>query len=426
MNRKIKQLGLAILRYFPTLRQATRKNYYGSQEKKYHALAQSTPTNPKKIFFESFGGRQYACSPRAIYEAMLQDARFDDYEFIWSYNYKTIDELSKLPEMNRATIVERGSEDYWAACAECGYWILNNRMPEYFFPKADQCYVQCWHGTPLKRLGADVAKLDGALNTAEELAQRFALDAEKWSYLLSPSPYTSLHLADAFSLSQERRASVVLEQGYPRNDRIVNESHDSARVAELRQTLCEKLGLDPNKKLLLYAPTWRDDLYKAGQGYIMDETMMDFSKLRNELENEWCILFRAHYYITNQFDFSKQRGFIGDASTGVDINDLYIIADALLTDYSSVFFDFANTGRPMMFYWPDYEHYAHDLHGFYFDLHELPGPQCTTSNEVVQALKEFDNYEELYGNSYQSFLDKFCPLDDGKASQRVIDAVFFA
>ncbi|MDD7430366.1 MAG: CDP-glycerol glycerophosphotransferase family protein, partial [Coriobacteriaceae bacterium] len=378
----------------------------------------------KMVFFESFGGRQYACSPRAIYEAMCADPRFDGYRFVWSYHPEAPESLHHLPQMDRAATVVRGSREYWEASAKSGTWIVNTRMPEYFFPKNDQTYVQCWHGTPLKRLGFDVPRLDGALNTAEELAGRFKLDSGKWSYLVSPSPYTSLHLADAFGLPKERRADVVLEQGYPRNDRIVRESHDPEAVAALRREICARLGLDPEKKLLLYAPTWRDDCFKAGLGYVMEDTMLDFHALQREFADEWCILFRAHYYIANEFDFSAFKGFVGDASKGVDINDLYIVADALLTDYSSVFFDYANTGRPMMFFWPDFDHYANDLHGFYFDLTELPGPQCRSMDQVIGAIRDFDSYQERYGQSYARFTQKFCPLDDGHAAERVIDAVF--
>ena len=424
MNFNVKKAALGALRHFPMLRVLTRKAYYGKQERAYRKLAASTPTDAKMVFFESFGGRQYACSPRAIYEAMCADPRFDGYRFIWSYHPEAPESLQHLPQMDRADTVVRGSGDYWEASAKSGTWIVNTRMPEYFFPKNDQTYVQCWHGTPLKRLGFDVPRLDGALNTAEELAGRFKLDSGKWSYLVSPSPYTSLHLADAFGLPKERRADVVLEQGYPRNDRIVRESHDPEAVAALRREICARLGLEPEKKLLLYAPTWRDDCFKAGLGYVMEDTMLDFHALQREFADEWCILFRAHYYIANEFDFSAFKGFVGDASKGVDINDLYIVADALLTDYSSVFFDYANTGRPMMFFWPDFDHYANDLHGFYFDLTELPGPQCRSMDQVIGAIRDFDSYQERYGQSYARFTQKFCPLDDGHAAERVIDAVF--
>ena len=157
---------------------------------------------------------------------------------------------------------------------------------------------------------------------------------------------------------------------------------------------------------------------------MLDNTLLDFDVMKARLADDWCVLFRAHYYIQNSFDFAPMKGFVGDASKNVDINDLYIIADVLLTDYSSVFFDFANTGRPLLFYWPDYDHYANDLHGFYFDLQELPGPKCRTTEEVMEAMLSLDNYPRDFGTQYDAFVQRFCPLDDGHASQRVIDAIF--
>lgn len=424
MNKKIRKIALGVLRYFPKTRNKVRKAYYAKRKRQYDALAASIPTDKNKVLFESFGGKQYACSPRAIYERMISNPRFDDYELIWSFRESCCDTLSEEEPMKRATVVVRGSDDYWKACAESGCWIANNRMPEYFEPKTDQIYVQCWHGTPLKKLGYDLEKMNAALNTAEELAERFRTDSKKWTFLVSPSAYTSQHLSDAFGLPLEKRERVILEKGYPRNDKIVSKTQDPKAMSSIRKKICQQLNLDPNKKLLLYAPTWRDDCYNASVGYVMKDTLLDFEKMKAQLNDEWCILFRAHYYISNQFDFSAFDGFVADASKNMDINDLYIIADALLTDYSSVFFDYANTGRPMMFFWPDFDHYVNDLHGFYLDLTELPGPQCKTNEEVIHALLDISSYQEKYGESYQRFIDKFCPLDDGNASQRVIDAIF--
>lgn len=424
MNRNIRKMGLAVLRYFPATRRTVRKAYYAQQGATYAKLAKDTPTEDRTVFFESYGGRQYACSPRAIFEQMCADPRFSDFTFIWSFQVDHYEQNAHMPAMQRCQTVIRGSNEYWTACARAKYWIVNTRMPEYFTPKDDQVYVQCWHGTPLKRLGFDVPKLDGALNTADELSERFLTDSGKWSHLVSPSDYTSQHLCDAFGVPDSARQRIVLQLGYPRNDRIVNESHDARQVAALRSKICAKLGVDPTKKLLLYAPTWRDDLYKAGEGYVLDDTLLDFAAMRDALADEWCVLFRAHYYIANSLDFAPYAGFVGDASQNIDINDLYILSDVLLTDYSSVFFDFANTGRPMMFYWPDYDHYANDLHGFYFSLKELPGPQCETTAQVIEALERIDSYTADYSVVYDAFLQRFCPLDDGQASQRVIDAIF--
>lgn len=424
--RKFRKPILGVMRHLPGVRQRSRAVYYRKRGESYDAMAADIPTDPKMVVFQCFGGRQFGCSPRAIYERMLEDSRFDDFTFVWTFKGKKMEQFADEPLLQRAQFVKVGTDEYLETCARAKYWIFNTRVAEYITPKPDQVYVQCWHGTPLKRLGYDVTiETQNALNTTDELAERFGMDSKKWNYLLSPSAYTSQHLADAFGLEEERRPSVVLEEGYPRNDRIVRVCEDPQALDAFVAAFREELGIPTDKKILLYAPTWRDDSYQSGKGYVMEDTLLDFPALQAALGDEWVVLFRAHYYIANHFDFSAHEGFVYDVSKRADINDLYIVADALLTDYSSVFFDYANTARPIMFFWPDYQHYANDIRGFYFDLDELPGPHCLTNDEVIAAVQDLPNYEDKYGEDYAAFREKFCPKDDGHAAERVIQKVFF-
>jgi CDP-glycerol glycerophosphotransferase len=320
-------------------------------------------------------------------------------------------------------LVERGSKEYFEACAAAKYWVINNRMPEYVSPKAKQVYVQCWHGTPLKRLGYDVVvKMQAALNTTAELAGRFGLDAQKWSYLLSPSPFASEHLSSAFGLTVQQRKKLVIEQGYPRNDAIVATLAAPTSFEAIR-AIKEHLGIPATKKVLLYAPTWRDDNYKSGVGYTQN-LFLDMQAMQDVLCDDWVILVRAHYYIANQLDLGCWSGFVYDVSRVKDINDLYCVADALLTDYSSVLFDYANTARPVLYFWPDREHYEQDIRGFYFDPATLPGPKCQTTQEVITALETIDAWHDTYGKDYEAFKAEFCCKDDGHAAKRVIEQVF--
>lgn len=407
----------AVLRHAPRLRIATRHAYWAFQRRKYHALAASVPTEPLTVFFEAYGGRSYACSPKAIYREMIADSRFAGREFIWSFRGDSVPDDE--PELDRACIVRRGSQEYFRALARAGVIVMNNRLPEYVHPKQDQVYVQCWHGTPLKRLGYDVQiDMQGALNTASELAQRFGLDARKWTYLLSPSPYTSQHLADAFGLPENKRANTILELGYPRNDALA-QARDDARA---RDRAASALGVPAGKKTLLYAPTWRDDSYRDGVGYTFDY-LLDFDAMQRALGDEWVVLFRAHYYIANSFDFSSYDGFVIDVSGVDDINDVYLASDLLLNDYSSVMFDYANLRRPMALFVPDFDHYAANIRGFYFDLADVPGPQCTTTAQVIEAISDFDHLKQRYSQSYDEFVARFCPLDDGCAAKRVVERV---
>ena len=176
------------------------------------------------------------------------------------------------------------------------------------------------------------------------------------------------------------------------------------------------LGVD-DKKVILYAPTWRDNQHTSGQGYTY-KTEVDFDKLREELGDDYVILFRAHYLVANSFDFDRYRGFVEDVSSYSDINELYIAADILITDYSSVFFDYANLRKPVIFYMYDLEEYANDIRGFYISLDELPGPVVRDEEALIKEVRACDEWKP--DEKYEQFCKKYNPKDDGHASERTL------
>ncbi len=422
LRKRAKRRVLKFLTRMPNVRWHVRTSRWDKHQKHYEEISRGLPINSHMVVFQSFGGRQYSCSPRAIYEKMCADPRFDDWTLVWALSKKAQAEMEEVPSLERAEIVTYNSRLYKEALAQAKYWIYNNRVQEFIYPKKGQVYVQCWHGTPLKHLGFDV-DLDkgGALNTADELARRFRIDSEKWTYLLSPSEYTSEHLADAFGLPQEERADVILEEGYPRNDVIRNvlDSKDcNKRIEELK----EELEIPKDKKVLLLAPTWREDQCDTSRGYVGD-IPVDMDAMQEQLGDEWIVLLRMHYYIANKIDLTPWEGFAFNVSGARDINKLYLVSDALCTDYSSVFFDYSNTGRPLIFLWTDRDHYENDLHGFYVELDSLPGPKCSSTQELIDEVKLLLSWEEKYGKDYAAFREKFCPKDDGHATERVIERI---
>lgn len=421
-----KTCAYALMRRCPPLRKALRKVVWKTRTQRYVKLANSIPTDPKSVAFESFKGRSYSCSPRAVFEQMQASGRFDDYTFYWMFNDDVIDDYRFLErEYANVKLVSRAGSDQFCAYARCKNWIVNSRSPEQLVPKADQRYIQTWHGTPLKCLGNDIVSgTKGALNSSEEMSQRYVIESAKWDHLVSPSRFTSDCLASAFALDEGWARAHTWEIGYPRNDYIVNTCNDLDKLAQLKERMLSELGVTPGKKLLLYAPTYRDSEFKASVGYVQD-VMIDFDLLQRELGSEWVVLFRPHYFVANEFDFAKYAGFVVNAAKVADINELYCIADVLMTDYSSVFFDYACTGRPMVFFQPDLTEYKEHVRGFYLDpVADLPGPHCETSQEVVAALKGIDSYFESYGQRYGKFKQRFCPMEDGHAAQRLIELLF--
>lgn len=417
--------GTAVLRHFPRLRASARGAYWALKRKRYERIAQRTPTDEKLVYFESFGGRSCGDSPRAIYQAMLSDERFSGHHFVWGFKTaELVSDLENDPFFSdgRTRLVLVGSAEYFDVIASAGYNVQNMRLPEFVYPKEDQVFVQCWHGTPLKRLGDDIKmKTTGALNSSDELAERYRIDGSKWTYLVSPSPYATEHLSHAFGLSDQRRAEVALEVGYPRNDELVWAREDS--TGERRRIARSSLGIPHDKKVLLYAPTWRDDAYQVGVGYTLDY-LADFALLQKGLGDGWVVLFRPHYLIGNRVDLSSLEGFVYDVADWPNINDLFISSDVLVTDYSSVMFDYADLRQPIMLYVPDFERYASDTRGFYFNISEIPGPCCASTNDLVEALGNLDEYWKEYGPAYDAYVGRFCPRDDGHASERVIDCVW--
>ena len=342
-----------------------------------------------------------------MYEYMMQAPEYKDFRFVWSFKEP---ERFQFLKNDRTDIVKFRTRADNIALRTAKYWITNYRMLNHQYPRKGQIYVQCWHGTPLKRLGYDLESSDNVMNSGSEIREKYRSDAKKFSYIISPSPFTTEKFASAWNLTETRQTHKIIEEGYPRNDRLIN------TTPEERTELRKKLGVD-DKKVILYAPTWRDNQHTSGQGYTY-KTEVDFDKLREELGDDYVILFRAHYLVANSFDFDRYRGFVEDVSSYSDINELYIAADILITDYSSVFFDYANLRKPVIFYMYDLEEYANDIRGFYISLDELPGPIVRDEEALIKEVRACDEWKP--DEKYEQFCKKYNPKDDGHASERTL------
>jgi CDP-glycerol glycerophosphotransferase len=211
----------------------------------------------------------------------------------------------------------------------------------------------------------------------------------------------------------------MLETGYPRNDILMTDDNPV-----IIQDIKEKLGLPKDKKVILYAPTWRDDeYYKVGQYKF--SMRLDLKRLKEKFGDEYIILLRMHYVVASKMDLTGLEGFAYDVSKYDDVSELYLASDMLITDYSSVFFDYANLRRPVLFFTYDIEKYREQLRGFYIDMEtELPGPLLMTNDAVVDAIENIGEIGEEYQERYDAFYDRFCSWDDGRASEKVVEAVF--
>lgn len=394
---------------------AFRLVFRGSRDAAYRAkMTLDDPfvkIDDKLVYFRTFSGRGYSDSPKAMYEYMLTAPEYKDYRFVWCF--KDPDEYSYLLDNERTSIVKFRTKEDNKALRKAKYWITNYRMLNYQYPRKGQVYLQCWHGTPLKRLGYDILESDNAMNSLKEIKEKYRTDAARFAYILSPSPFATEKFATAWNLNETGQRHKIIEEGYPRNDRLAVASEED------RERLRKQFGVE-DKKVILYAPTWRDNQHTSGQGYTY-KTEVDFDKLKRELGDDYVILFRAHYLVANSFDFERYDGFVRDVSSYGDINDLYIAADILVTDYSSVFFDFSILERPVIFYMYDLEHYANEMRGFYLSLDELPGPVVRDEDALIGEIRNTDGWTA--DDKYIGFKNRFNPYEDGNSSKRVLARV---
>lgn len=411
MKKKIKTLFMNIAKKNLVFRKIIRRALYIIRYVRYKVRGFGQKIDDKLILFSTFNGKSYSDSPKAIYLYLLNNDKYKDYKFIWTF--KEPEDYKFLKENKNTSIVKQGTREYEKCMQKAKYWFLNYRVADHIYPKKDQVYVQCWHGTPLKKLGYDIDKTDNALNTLKELRYKYNIDAKKFKYMLSPSKFATEKFITAFNLKELGKEDCIIEEGYPRNDFLYN--YTEIDIANIKK----KLNIEnTDKKIILYAPTWRDNQHQAGIGYTY-KTEVDFEKLQKELGQDYIILFRAHYFVSNSFNFERYKGFIYDASKVDDINELYIISDMLITDYSSVFFDYANLKRPIIFYMYDLEYYKNDMRGFYIDLKELPGNVTKMEDELIEKVKILKD-DFRYNEIYRKFNDKYNYLDDGKAAERVM------
>lgn len=381
---------------------------------KYSYYKTKYKMDDKTILFEAFGGRNYTCSPKAIYEKMLTMKEFKDYTFVWSFIDPSKHEVKKD---KRLKIIKSKSKEYYKYISISKYWIVNSIIEEGITKKKNQVYVQCWHGTPLKRLRYDIVVNGASLNSVEEIRKRNDIDAKKFDYFISPSKYCTEKFTSAFNLKALGKENIIIEEGYPRNDFLFNKTKKDIDAIK------KKLGLPLDKKVIFYLPTFRDNQHTSGVGYTY-KLGIDFDSLKKKFSKEYVILFSPHYFIENSIDLTKYKGFIYNVARYDEINELYLVSDIIMTDYSSVFFDYANLKRPMLFYMYDIDDYKGNLRDFYISLDELPGPIAKTQDELENNLKNIDKEFKKNKEKYEKFNEKYNYLDDGNASERVIKVIF--
>lgn len=368
-------------------------------------LAGKLPKKKRLVVFESFHAKQFSDNPRAIYEYMGE--HYPAYRLLWSVDRQA----SRLFDGFKVPYVRRFSMRWFLTVPRAKYWVNNVRLPAWM-PKPDgTIFIQTWHGTPLKKLGLDIMEVHMPGTKTDTYQRSFANEAKKWDFLISPNRYSSEIFRRAFHFKGK-----LIESGYPRNDALSNYSiMDIERIKA-------GLGITAEKKLMLYAPTWRDnEFYEKGKYRF--EFQFDLGRWIKEFGEDWILLTRMHYLVAENFDFASYEGYVLDVSAYPDIRDLYVVADLLITDYSSVFFDFAILERPIVFFMYDLAVYRDKLRGFYFDIEkEAPGPIVESEEELFRAIKQLEKEDVRLNPAFQAFKERFASWEDGHAAERAVQA----
>lgn len=374
-----------------------------------HFIFNKMPVRKDWIIFESFFGKSYSDSPKYLYEYM-QKIYGKKFRYIWVLNQGSI----SLKESGKHKVCKRESLRYMYYMSRCGYKIFNVRQPGWYKKRQGAVFLETWHGTPLKKLGFDMRDV---YTFNQRLKMVLYEQAKEWNYLVSANRFST----DVFARAFEYNRNQILEYGYPRNDILYAENKDEI-AAEVKR----ELGIPEGKRVILYAPTWRDkQYYESNKNDYQFSLAIDFKRLQEEFGRDSVILLRTHYYVAKVLDLSEYEGFVYSGIDYEDVSRLYLASDICITDYSSVFFDYANLRRPLLFFVYDYEEYADEVRGLYIDMEkELPGPILKTNDELIEALRDIAAVEEKYSERYEDFYNRFCNVDDGHASERIIEKVF--
>lgn len=373
----------------------------------YNILYWIIPINKNTIIFESSVGRNYTGNPKAIYEEIVEQKLDEKYKCIW-----ILENLSEnIPGKNKK--VKRLRFRYFYYMIRAKFWIMDSRQPSYLKKKKGNVYIQTWHGTPLKKLGLDMNFVNmGGHKDINEYRNTFKNNSSRWDFLISQNSYSTKIFKHAFAFDK-----TVLEIGYPRNDILFKYSENMV------DKIKNKIGVDKSKKVILYAPTWRDNQYNK-DGQYKFQLPINLQKFVRKFKDEYVLILKPHYLIADKIDVSEYKENVKVCGINYDIQELYTISDLMITDYSSVMFDYSILNKPIIFYMYDLNQYKNEIREFYFDiLNEAPGKIVLNDNDLMNAIDTIDNISKEYKDKYSIFCEKYNSKDNGNASKKIIELI---
>ena len=350
----------------------------------------------KSIIFSSFGGRKIDDSPKALYDRICSMEEFNDWKIIWA-----VVEPEKY-NIQRGQLIKIDTPHFFRVLLSTYVWIGNSEIDRgirFLSPK--HIRIETWHGTPLKKICGEENR-----TSVEKVPTNRKMD--KTTIRCSQSEYDRVIYSRIFCADRD----AILLCDLPRNDEILSYTPNKLDLIK------EDLNIDKNKKIILYTPTYREYLTNE-KGDNRLAPPIDFKKWEIELGEVYVLLVRAHYVVTEAMNLPK-TSFVKDVSKYGSLNDLYAIADMMISDYSSTFFDYSILDRPMFCFAYDYEEYS-DKRGLYLDLEkELPCPLDRDEDALLAHIKNVDFIKA--SEATRKFHEKYAPYA-GHACDLVINSL---
>lgn len=349
-----------------------------------------------KILFMSYYGGQYGCNPKYLSQYVV--AHYPDYDVVWAFVHP-----KQYRDISGIRVVKYLSIRYFYELCTCKVLVTNYRMTLLYRKRKGQCYIQTWHSSlRLKMIEKDAE--DKIPVSYKKMALKDSLNID---YLISGCAYSTAIFRSSFWYKGN-----ILEFGTPRNDLFFSANSDDTKRIK------DNLNIPFSHKVVLYAPTFRQN--SEYNRYDLDYGRL-LQILGNNTESDWVILVRLHPHLLACSNNIKSDSCIKNVTGYDDIQELLLISDILVTDYSSLMFDFALTQRPCFLYTPDLDEYIKSERNLYFDIQSLPFPMAVNEDELIQALSLFDSHQ--YKEKLASFLLKIKSFESGKACKAISEKI---
>lgn len=367
-------------------------------------FAELEPELDDAVFFQCFRGEFATDSQLAIHHELHR--RRAPVDLVWG----VADHSVPLPEGARPVLF--GSRAWYQAIAGSRFLCNNNDFDRFFFRRPGQQFLQTFHGYPFKSMGVSFwrARHLSARGIAEECSRR----TDAWTSILVPEAFCEELYRQEYLYDGD-----VLVTGYPRNDAIVNAEPGA------REEILRRLGIAPDKTVVMYGPTWRDTIATGDwSATFFDALQLD--ELAEALGPDHVLLLRGHNFNMRQGVPQPSHSQIVDVTRYPEITDLILAADVAILDYSSLRFDWVLTGKPVLFFVPDLADYLSARTALFEYGPTAPGPLLSTTAEVIEAVQNLESVSKDYAGARESFNSRFNRLHDGGCAARVVDAFFGA